>query len=158
MALTGLLVMARNVVDRDFGLKAFVRELQRAKTVEVVVGLLEGPKNDGVSIAEYGAYNEYGTGRIPSRPFMRESFDENVGRINSDIAKEYDNVMTGQKSVYAALSTVGMKHQDRVKKKIGSNMKPANAPSTIAKKKSSHTLIDTGAMLNSVNYIVRGKS
>lgn len=150
--------MARNVVDRDLGLKSFMRELQRAKTVEVVVGLLEGPTNNGVSIAEYGAYNEYGTGTIPSRPFMRESFDENIGKINADIYQEYDNVMTGKKTVYAALSTVGMKHQDRVKRKIGSNMKPANAPSTIKQKKSSRTLIDTGAMINSVNYLVRGKS
>lgn len=35
------------------------------------------PKNGGpaVSIAEYAMYNEYGTSRIPARPFMREAMD-----------------------------------------------------------------------------------
>lgn len=144
--------MASNVIDRDFGLKRFVRELERARVSEVVVGILDG------EIAEYGAYNEYGTGDIPSRPFMRASFDENIGRINADIAQQYDLVATGKKTTYDALRRIGENHQDRVKRKIGSNMQPANAPSTIRQKKSSRTLIDTGAMLNSVNYLVRGKS
>jgi len=63
----------------------------------------------------------------------------------------------GQSTVKRGLSIVGMKHQSRIKAKITSGMAPGNAESTKLKKKSSKTLIDTGAMLNSVHYVVSGK-
>lgn len=151
--------MASNVIDRDLGMRKILAEINRAKTVEVVIGILEGSKNkEGKSIAFYGAANEYGTNRIPSRPFMRESFDENISKINSDMEQQAGLVMQGKSTVYKALGIVGLKHVDRVKKKIGSNIQPENADSTIARKKSSRTLIDNSDMINSVNALVRGKS
>ena len=151
--------MASNVVDRDLGLKAFIRQLEVARTVEVAVGILEGSTNrEGLSIAEYGAANEYGTTNIPSRPAHRMAFDENVSKIRSDMDQQASLVMTGQTDIRRALSAVGMKHVDRVKRKIGSNIQPPNHPETIRRKKSSRTLIDNGDMINSVHYVVRAKS
>ena len=148
-----------HVTDRDLGIKAFIRQLEVARTVEVAVGILEGSTNkDGVSIAGYGAANEYGTESIPERSFMRSSFDENLSKIQNDMNQQAGLVMAGQSTVKAALSNIGMKHADRVKKKIGSNIQPPNHPETIRRKKSSRTLIDNGDMINSVHYIVRAKS
>lgn len=149
--------MATNVIDKDIGLKRIIAELQKAKTVEVAVGILEsaGANAEGVTIAEYAACNEYGTERIPSRPFMRTSFDENINAISADLDRGYDDVKSGKATVYSALNKVGEKHQDRIKNKILSNIPPENAPATIEKKKSSRTLIDTGAMKDSVRYLVR---
>ena len=143
------------VTDKDLGLQRFIAQLQVAKRVEVVIGLQEGDTNGGQSIAEYGAYNEYGTGDIPERSFMRTSFDENNRRISQDIATQYDLVKQGKKTVYAALGMVGLRHEADIKTKIGSNIQPANSPITIARKGSSRTLIDTGAMLAAVRYIIR---
>lgn len=150
--------MASNVNDRDLGLKKILRQLQQARSVEVVVGILEGSQNKDATIAEYAAANEYGTENIPERSFMRSSFDENLGNIQRDMNNEAGKVMRGERDILSALGVVGMKHQARVKRKIGSNIQPANHPETIARKKSSRTLIDTGAMLNSVQYLVRGKT
>ena len=147
-----------NVTDRDLGLKAFIRQLETARTVEVTVGIYSDKFNKGESIAFYAACNEFGTNKgIPSRPFMRESFDENISAIQNDLSSEYDLVASGKSTVFRGLSVVGMKHQARIKAKISSNMSPGNAESTKRKKKSSATLIDTGAMRNSVHYVVSGK-
>lgn len=149
--------MATNTKDIDRGLKRFIAELQKAKVTEVAIGILEsaGANDEGVTIAEYAAYNEYGTMNIPERSFMRTSFDENISAITADLDRGYDDVKSGNATVYSALNEIGMKHTDRVKKKILSNIAPPNAASTIARKKSSRTLIDTDTMLNSVNHLVR---
>lgn len=144
-----------NVKDIDRGLKKFMRELQVARSVEVVIGLQEGDTNGGLSIAEYGAYNEYGTGNIPERSFMRSTFDEKINDIGRDISSKYAQVQSGQLTVYAALNLVGMRHGRDIQRKIGSGIGPENSPATIAIKGSDRTLIDTGSMINSVRHIVR---
>lgn len=152
--------MARSskTIDRDLGWKKLRAELERAKVSEVVVGILEGEVNDGQSIAEYAAYNEFGTENIPERSFMRSTFDERLTGLKIIMGQQFAKVKRGEKTVHQALSYIGLKHQDQIKDKIGSNMPPPNAPATIEAKGSSKTLIDTGAMKNSVHYLVRGKS
>ena len=148
-----------HVTDRDLGLKALIRQLEVARKVEVVVGIQANAMHKGESVAFYGACNEYGTEKgIPSRPFMRSSFDENIGAIKNDMEQQADLVMSGKKTVHSALGMIGLKHQARIKAKNSSNIQPANDPKTIKRKKSSATLIDTGTMRNSVHYVVRGKS
>ena len=152
------MALAKNVTDRDLGLKAFIRQLEVARVAEVTVGIHADKFSKGESIAFYGSCNEFGTNDIPSRPFMRSSFDENIAAINKDIEHEVGLLAEGKSHVRLSLSIIGMKHQSRIKDTISNrNFLPKNAPSTIAKKKSQHTLIDTGAMLNSVHYVVGAK-
>lgn len=148
--------MARFVKDTDKGLKHFMREMQAADRAFVTVGIHQGQKNiDGVDIAEYGTFNEYGTENIPSRPFMRTSFDENVAAIQKDMARAVNQARSGG-SVVSGLSLVGEKHQQRIQRTIkGRDFLPKLAQSTIdAKKGSTKTLIDSGAMVNSIRYVV----
>ena len=49
---------------------------------------------------------------------------------------------------------IGMKIENAIRLKILSNIPPPNAASTIKTKGSSHTLIDTGEMLESVSHEV----
>lgn len=148
----------RHTTDRDLGLRRFIRELQTARVTEVVIGVQEGAENDGQSIAEYAAYNEFGTENIPERSFMRSTFDENVAELRQDMDRRYGQVLQGTMTVRTALGLVGLKHQDQIKSKISSNIPPPNSPVTIANKGSSRTLIDTGAMKNSIHYIIRAVS
>jgi hypothetical protein len=196
-------MLAKHVTDRDLGLKAFKRQLEIARVVEVTVGIHQGQNNkEGDSIAYYAAANEFGASievaarsqqqyrsvrkngvfnkqgrfvskdkanfaswatigahsiRIPERSFMRTSFDDNIAKIQRDIEIQHGLVVQGKKDIRAALGEVGLRHQRRIKAKILSNIAPENTPSTKRKKKSSRTLIDTGAMLNSVHYVVSGK-
>lgn len=146
--------MASSTKDIDKGFKRFRAELQRAKTATVEIGIHQDAKKEGLSIAEYGAYNEFGTVNIPERSFMRSTFDEKQAQINADMAKRYDQVKTGKIGVHRALSLIGLKHAQDIQDKIGSNIQPANNEATIVRKKSTKTLIDTGAMRQSIRHKV----
>lgn len=144
-----------SVKDTDLGLKKFIAEMQSARSVEVVVGILEGTMNEGQSVAEYAAHNEFGTDKIPERSFMRSAFDENKHGISVVMGQQFAKVKRGEKTVVAALNHLGMYHQAQIQKKIGSNIQPANSPVTIAKKGSSRTLIADGVMQKETHYLVR---
>ena len=149
------------VTDRDLGWKAIKREVERAQRREVAVGILQGSTDsEGTSIAEYATYNEFGTQDVPSRPFMAMSFDENVAAINSDFQRQSKRLVAGEVTAEQALTTIGQKHAGRVQNTItGRNILPALAPSTIAAKKgSTKTLVDTGAMVNAVQIEIRGRT
>ena len=149
------------VTDRDLGWKAIKREVERAQRREVAVGILQGSTDsEGTSIAEYATYNEFGTGDVPSRPFMAMSFDENVAAINSDFNRQSKRLVAGEVTAEQALTIIGQKHAGRVQNTItGRNILPALAPSTVAAKKgSTKTLVDTGAMANAVQIEVRGRT
>lgn len=148
-----------NVKDIDRGWNNIVRELERAKGLEVAVGILEGSQNEGTSIAEYASYNEFGTDDVPSRPFMTISFDENVAEINADFQRQSKQMVAGRKTATAALTVIGQKHAGRIQNTItGRNILPRLAESTVqAKKGSTKTLVDTGAMANAVQISIRGR-
>jgi hypothetical protein len=149
------------VTDRDLGWEAIKREVERAQRREVAVGILQGSTDsEGTSIAEYATYNEFGTGDVPSRPFMAMSFDENVAAINSDFNRQSKRLVAGEVTAEQALTIIGQKHAGRVQNTItGRNILPALAPSTIAAKKgSTKTLVDTGAMVNAVQIEIRGRT
>lgn len=148
--------------DIDRGLAAIKREMLRAGRREVAVGILTGAtNNEGASIAEYAAYNEYGTESIPSRPFMATTFDESKAAIDADFLAQTRAVATGKRTADQALTVIGQKHADRTKNTIsGRDFLPKLAESTVARKKnnSTKTLVDTGAMLNAVQISVRDRT
>jgi len=95
------------------------------------------------------------TFNIPSRPFMRTAFDQNIDAINNDMKAVVSGLKKG-KDIIFLLKTVGEKHQRRIQRVISTvNFLPKLADSTIkAKKGSTKTLIDSGAMRNSIRYVV----
>lgn len=149
--------MPDTVIDRDLGLRRFLRELDHAKTASVVIGLQEGDTAHGQTIAEYAAYNEFGTSKIPERSFLRSTFDERLEVMRRMMASQYDSAMEGRTTIYDALRRIGLQHETDVKQKIRDLKTPPNAPATIAKKGSANPLIDTGAMVNAVRYVLRLK-
>ena len=147
--------MAKNVIDRDLVLKRIMRELQSAKNAFVDIGVHEGERNsEGLNIAEYGAYNEFGTSKIPERSFMRSTFDEKQSKIKADMDNQFALLIEGKNTAYRSLAYVGERHQQDIQAKIKSGIDPANAGSTIASKGSSKTLIDTGSLVQSIRYVV----
>lgn len=149
------------VIDRDLGWQAIKRELERAKKREVAVGILQGSVDgEGASIAEYATYNEFGTEHVPSRPFMAMSFDENKAAIVADFNREAKAMVEGRRTADQALTVIGQKHASRVQVTItGRDITPKLAASTIrAKKGSTKTLVDTGAMVNAVHIELRGRT
>lgn len=150
------------VRDVDRGWNAIKRELTRANGREVAVGILEGSQNEGESIAEYAAHNEFGSAdgaHPPSRPFMAITFDESRSVLDKDFDRETSRMVTGRTTADKALTTIGQKHAGRVQNTItGRDILPRLADSTVqAKKGSTKTLVDSGAMANAVQIELRNR-
>ena len=111
-------------------------------------------ENDGVSIAEYAAFNEFGTRTIPERSFIRSTADSERRKWNSALDKMLTEVIEGKRSLDNGLGIVGLLTERDIKRTIRNLSEPANAQTTIEIKGSSNPLIDTGTMLNSIRYIV----
>lgn len=156
--------MARPAVnDIDRGWDEIIRQTQRFRKASVLIGFQDGDvtktevkgqreKKGGVFMAQIAAENEFGTKKIPARPFMRTSFDENRERIIKGVITQYQMVQDGKKDADQALGAIGEGIVSLIKQKIRAIVTPPNSPRTIQLKGSSKPLIDFGQMINSVRY------
>lgn len=92
--------------------------------------------------------------KIPPRPFFRTAIEKYKEPTFDLMNRLKIDMFLGKATVTKALNMIGLFMQDKIKKQITDTYTPPNAPLTIKKKKSSHPLIDTGQMRNSVTYIV----
>ena len=119
----------------------------------VQVGFLEGATYpDGTPVAAVAFWNEFGTSRIPARPFFRgmiakESSGWAVKMAAMVKATNYD----GPK----VLALMGEDISGALSQSITNFSSPKNAPSTIKKKGFDKPLIDTADMLRAVSYEVK---
>ena len=127
----------------------------------VAAGILGGATNeDGESVAEYAAYNEFGTTKIPKRPFLRTTMAKNGEKYAALLKGALKGLAASGSSepVGMALTAVGREMETDIVEQIKSNMPPPNAPATQARKEArpgggySGTLFDTGTMLGSVAF------
>lgn len=140
------------VVDR--GWEKLMQEYEKTKGSHTKIGVQSTDKHhDGESLVTIAAQNEFGTDKIPSRPFMRNSFDKNKANINTIIDTEYNKVLSGYVDIKKSLGRVGAWYQGVVQSEITNLTEPPNAPSTIEKKGSSNPLIDTGRMRASIRHV-----
>lgn len=147
-----------SVDDRDLGWNKIKAEAAFMNGSFTKVGVQQGETHkskDGElsDLAVIAAVNEFGTKRIPSRPFMRNAFDANQSTLFRISATMYSEVMQGKRTIKNALEYMGEFMTSKVKKSIKNTLTPVNAPSTIARKKSSHPLIDTGQLLQSISHM-----
>lgn len=118
-------------MDSVFG--EIVEEIKKniPKKVIIEAGIINDEEN-----AKKALYNEFGTDKIPSRPFIRRGLD--------NIEKELDKKP----------EQIGSKMVQNIKKAINNSDYPRNAVSTIKKKGFDFPLIDTRDMYNSLTFRV----
>jgi hypothetical protein len=107
-------------------------------------------KPAGLSMPQIAAQNEFGTDKIPARPFLRPAFDDNRKKIDKAIDTEYDKIVGGQSTIKKSLGLIGLLMEELIKRKIRAVNYPPNSPLTIKIKKSSKPLIDFGQMVDTV--------
>lgn len=140
----------------------------------------EDGKQTDITLAELAAIQEYGTEinvtdkmrgylsanglhlspdttiiTTPSRPFMRQTFDEQ----ESNIAKIVDElnlmIIEGKISKKDALERLGQMHKQDIQKAMSTKGKfKENHPFTVERKKSSQPLIDKGLLRQAIDYEV----
>lgn len=144
------------IKDTDKGFLAIKKALLSLKKKEIKVGILEGAGKNaktGTLIVDYAIANEYGTSKIPERSFMRSTYDEKQQEWNKTLDKIVSSVVEGNiNDIEQKINFVGVQMVNDIKEKIDSNIPPLLAETTIKRKGSSRTLIDTGIMRASITY------
>ena len=145
------------VIDRDLGYNRIIRDLEKLYGMEVVAGMLKdsGKAENGASYVDIATWHEYGTGHIPSRPFIRISADTNKAAW-AKLAQQCVNGVIDGDSPRDAAQVVGHRMVEDIRKVFGSSELKANAPSTARKKGRNEPLVDSGEMRRRVNFRIEG--
>lgn len=160
-------------LDRAGGSTATFESILKAiKTIDgqsVKVGLLESkggaavPEGSPMTIAGIGAIHEFGTlyatnadgeQLIPERRWLRGTFEHYKADLVQMQTKIVKGLMANRVKPEHALKMLGVWAVNKVKfyVKGTDNVQPGLAESTIEAKGSTRPLVDTGLMINSVNY------
>lgn len=150
------------VIDTDLGWKRIVRKTRFLDGKQIKAGVLAsaGTEN-GIPIAQVGAWNEYGTQatarrpwNVPARPFLSRTTDEKKG-WQSNVTQCVDNIIGGAE-VIAELNTVGETMKTDIKNIFGQVSKFKRLkPSTVKKKGHNLPLLDSGGLYDSIDYEVK---
>lgn len=90
---------------------------------------------------------------IPERPFMRMSFDNNRGELQTFKAARVLAVARGKEDAVTAIKKIGEFMTNKTKMTIrGGQFQPLSR-ATVLRKHSSRPLIDTSQMINSVQHL-----
>ncbi len=134
-------------------LRKRVEAIHKRVLIGVPAGKVEA---DGTPLALVAAANEFGTSTIPERSFLRSGIHEHMPEFVHLSGELLPHVADGTMTEDAALNIVGLKAADAVKAKIIDGPFEANAPATIARKKSSRPLVDSGALRQGITHVVEG--
>lgn len=135
---------------------------------DVLVGIPAsdpGNRDKPITNAEIGYILDTGSPakNIPARPFLVPGVAEVQSRCADKLGQAAEAALDGNKAgAMRALHQAGLIAENSVKAKINSNIQPALAESTLAKRRArgvtrENTLVDTGGMRNSVTHVVRDK-
>lgn len=156
----------------DRGMAKIRRTMKAAKDTHVKAGLLGNgkPRADGLSNAEVGIINEFGTSTQPARPFIHPAFTKHRAEYVAMLKKFTGQVLKGTITFDRALEIIGLRMAADMKNFVtqGDQVPPPNAPSTIQRKLrtsvfgrtrigppvSPRTLVDTAGMVNSITHQV----
>jgi hypothetical protein len=136
-----------------------MRQIEELKKNQVRVGFQQGENSeDGVDMVDIAMFNELGTVRSPSRPFMRESVEQNKGTIEKFCKSQLQKVVQGG-TAQQCYNAVGAMQKGLIQDTISKSKTwaAANAESTIQQKGSDQPLVDTGRMVQSVGFVIKPK-
>jgi len=135
---------------------ALQKTIEKISKSHVEVGFNEksGSYGNGLSVAQVAMWNEYGTSRMCSRPFMRKTMyrTDEIRKIYLDVAKK---MMTEGYKVKDVYTEIGQKVRERMQYEMLYGTYIPLSPITIARKGHDQPLIDTGKMYDGIRYEVK---
>lgn len=144
------------VKDIDRGWKQIQKQLHLLDKSYVKVGVLSNSggyeKGGKASLADVATWNEFGTSKIPPRPFLAQSYDNNKTEVEEFKKKQFGAVLDLKQSTSRALETIGVYFKGKVQKEIASGEFAENAQATIDQKGSSKPLIHTRRLGQSIDF------
>lgn len=111
-----------------------------------------------MTVAQIAALMEFGSrdGKVPERAALRSMLASNVDEIKKLCGKLCLQIASGKMDKKRALGVLGQFLVDKTRSKIQEGLPPPNAASTVRRKGSNKPLIDTGQLVGSVEWEIRG--
>lgn len=140
----------------DLNAKKIIQELQEnikglTSKATLNVGFFESSRyTEGTYVAEVARIQEYGSIKIPPRPFFRNAIDNNMQKWLDFLGRDLVNTNNAELSY----NRLGEMARGDIVESITQLDTPPNAPKTIARKGSSNPLIDTGFLRANVTFKV----
>ena len=157
------------ITDTKTKQDAIKRALADLADTRIIVGVIGAkaayPVTKNANLADIASFNEFGTssgsysGRgIPSRSFLRSTFDEQQESYSKIIGQLVKRAMAGTMTRDQIANRLGMTIKADVDRKIVTLSTPPNTETTIKLKGSSNPLIAKGQLRQSIEYDIRRKS
>lgn len=145
----------------EMNLKAIIKDLPQYKLMVGIPADKNNNKKGGDNIAHYASINEFGSfskPRIPSRPFMRNTFKgDSMNKISKKAQVLLKQVASENANAKLFMDKLGFMIAGQVRDNITHGDYVPNSKITIAKKGSSKPLIDTGTMRRAITSWVTKK-
>lgn len=112
---------------------------------------------EAVETAELAKRLSFGDGRTPARPFLEDGLNSQAEKIRAEVGKQIQNVRNGGGANWDKIGTMAV---GAIQEFVRGDYYKANVPNaekTIEYKGSDTPLIDSGDLLNSLEYVVEGK-
>lgn len=150
------------LVDRDNGFAALMKAIDATGTGYVVtVGIQEEDEGasyeGGMTLGEVAEANEFGTDRIPARPFLSSWADEREASALKEMSADVRSAIKAGTSPAARLDARAQRFAGEVQSRIAGGIPPPNAESTVERKGSSTPLVDTGQLRSAIRGKVEAK-
>lgn len=137
----------------DHGFDNIIRQALKLDGKGVKVGIRRGKgSHDGTDMLDIAVYNHFGTATIPARPFVSDCAEKNAGQIKEAQKRLVYRVYQGNLSADGALAQLGAWYVNVQKGHILHGGWTPNAPATIKRKGSNKPLVDTGQLVNTVDW------
>lgn len=135
-------------------IEAKVKKAIKEQKADLKVGFFSNAKyQNGIFVASVAYWHNYGKGNNPPRPFFNKAISKNRNKWFSILKNEFTK-QDSKIELKKAFNVLGNVMVGDIKKSITELKTPPLHPLTIARKKSSNPLIDTGHLRNSVTYKV----
>ena len=137
----------------DHGFDNIIRQALKLDGKGVKVGIRRGKgSHDGTDMLDIAVYNHFGTATIPARPFVSDCAEKNAGQIKEAQKRLVYRVYQGSLSADGALAQLGAWYVNVQKGHILHGGWTPNAPATIKRKGLNKPLVDTGQLVNTVDW------
>lgn len=146
----------------DHGFDKYKKSIEELHSKQIQVGMFA---KVGDKVLTKAIVNEFGTTQagknndvtIPERSFIRSTYNRQYKKVGKRFDQIFVSISKGNYNIIPRLKLIGLEQETETKKTITDMRTPENAESTIAKKGSSHPLIDTGEMRSKISHEVKNK-
>lgn len=148
--------MSIKTTDTDKGARRILRDIKVMHRSFITAGVHEsaGSYQSGVPVGAVAFWAEYGTVNQPARPWMSTTIDTKRDSLLEDNKRLFGLVIDGKLTPEQALKRLGFRIEEEMKRTLQSDVPPPNAPSTLARKSGTKTLIDSRLLLRSIGHEV----